>query len=188
MSDHCQKGRWQWAGGGRKELQLQTLTDSPPAEPGRDALINPGFASDLNTSAYKVLVYKTGQILTSIQPEFDENFFPYRKEELISKLDEGDNETDILSERHLILQSPHDPDAYLKVDQETFFKNLLTTATEHEKARLAVGPLDCGRQTRIKGLPDSIDPAKPPKNFRDAMLRDDSQERAAALDKEHRPC
>ena len=45
------------------------------------------FASDLNTSAYKVLVEKTGQILTSNQLEFDENFFPRRKEELISKLD-----------------------------------------------------------------------------------------------------
>ena len=58
--------------------------------------INLGFASDLNTSAYKVLIEKTGQILTSNQLEFDENFFPYRKEELISKLDEGDNEIDIL--------------------------------------------------------------------------------------------
>ena len=45
--------------------------------------------------------------------------------------------------------------------------------------------LDCGRQTRIKGLPDSIDPTKPPKNFRDAILRGDSQEWAAALDKEY---
>ena len=70
------------------------------------------------------------------------------------------------SERHLILQSPHDPNAYRKkIDQDTFFRNLLATATEREKARLAVGPLDCGRQTRIKGLPDSIDPTKPPKNF-----------------------
>ena len=175
-------------------------------------VINLGFASDLNTSAYKVLVEKTGQILTSNQLEFDENFFPRRKEELISKLDEGDSEIDILykasapirwlnyspdlqlatfkkvnmgSERNLILQSPHDPNAYLKIDQDTFFRNLLATATEHEKARMAVGTLDCGIQTRIRGLPDSIDPTKPPKNFRDAMLREDSQEWAAALDKEY---
>ena len=59
-------------------------------------VINLGIASDLNKSAYKVLVEKTGQILTSNQREFDENFFPYRKVELISKLDEGDNEIDIL--------------------------------------------------------------------------------------------
>jgi hypothetical protein len=80
------------------------------------------------------------------------------------------------SERHLILQSPHDPNTYIKIDQETFFKNLLTTTTEHEKARLAVGSLNRGNQTRIKGLPDSIDPTKPPENFLDAMLREDSQE------------
>ena len=51
-------------------------------------VINLGFASDLNTSSYKVLVEKTCQILTSNQLEFDEKFFPYRKEEMISRLDE----------------------------------------------------------------------------------------------------
>ena len=106
-------------------------------------VINLGFTSDLNTSAYKVLVEKTGQILSSNQLEFDEGFFPYRKEELIAKLAEMDDEIDILykasapirwidydpslrlgtfkkvdmgSDRHLILQSPSDPNAYLKVE------------------------------------------------------------------------
>ena len=96
-------------------------------------VINLGFASDLNTSSYKVAVEKTGQILTTNQLEFDEGFFPYRKEELIAKLAEMDDEIDILykasapirwmdydpslplgtfkkvdmgSDRHLILQSP----------------------------------------------------------------------------------
>jgi hypothetical protein len=38
---------------------------------------------------------------------------------------------------------------------------------------------------RIKGLPGNIDPTKPPKNFRDAMSREDSQEWAEAYDAEH---
>ena len=46
-------------------------------------------------------------------------------------------------------------------------------------------PLGSAGQTRVKGLPDSIDPSKPPKNFRDAMLREDCQEWAEALNKEY---
>ena len=37
----------------------------------------------------------------------------------------------------------------------------------------------------MKGLPDSIDPNKPPRNFRDAMRREDRQEWAKAYDKEY---
>ena len=175
-------------------------------------VINLGFASDLNTSAYKVLVEKTGQILSSNQLEFDEGFFPYRKEELIAKLAEMDDEIDILykasapirwidydpslrlgtfkkvdmgSDRHLILQSPSDPNAYLKVDQETFFKNLLATTSVHEKALMVATPLDSASLSKVKGLPDSIDSSRPPKNFRDAMLREDCQEWAEALNKEY---
>ncbi len=43
-------------------------------------VVNLGFASDLNTSAYKVLVKATGQILTSDQLEF-ETFLPFPEEE-----------------------------------------------------------------------------------------------------------
>ena len=43
-------------------------------------VINLGFASDLNTSAYKVLVPTMGQVLTSNQLVFDESFFQYQKE------------------------------------------------------------------------------------------------------------
>ena len=50
-------------------------------EKGRTApraveVINLGFVSDLNTSSYKVVVEKTGHILTSNKLEFDEVFFP----------------------------------------------------------------------------------------------------------------
>ena len=50
---------------------------------------------------------------------------------------------------------------------------------------MAVAPLDSARLTRVKGLPDSIDSSKPPKNFRDAMLREDCQEWEEALNKEY---
>jgi hypothetical protein len=92
---------------------------------------------------------------------------------------------DMGSDSHLILQSSTDPNACLKIDQETFFKIVLATTTVHEKATVVVGPLDKGRQTKIKGLPDYIDASKPPKNFQDAMLWADCQEWAEALNKEY---
>ncbi len=35
----------------------------------------------------------------------------------------------------------------MKVDQKTFFKNLLATTTVHEKARMVVGPLGSAKLT-----------------------------------------
>jgi hypothetical protein len=59
--------------------------------------INFGFATDLNTSAYKIFSPSTGLVLLSNQLVFDESFFPYRKEELVLKhKDEGDDRIDIL--------------------------------------------------------------------------------------------
>ncbi len=39
--------------------------------------------------------------------------------------------------------------------------------------------------SRVNGLPDSIDPNKPPRSYRDAMQREDLQELAQAYDKEY---
>ena len=39
--------------------------------------------------------------------------------------------------------------------------------------------------SRVMGLPDSIDPNKPLRNYRDAMQREDQQEWAEAYDKEY---
>ncbi len=39
--------------------------------------------------------------------------------------------------------------------------------------------------SKLKGLPDFIDPNKPPRNYRDAMQREDQQEWAEAYDKEY---
>ena len=70
-------------------------------EKGKDApraveAINLGFASDRNTSASKLYIPSTRQIIVTNQAVYDERFFPYRKEELIKQLDEGDDELDIL--------------------------------------------------------------------------------------------
>ncbi len=37
----------------------------------------------------------------------------------------------------IILQSPVDENAYLKIDRAEYFKNLLATTSMHEKARMA---------------------------------------------------
>jgi hypothetical protein len=79
------------------------------------------------------------------------------------------------SDRHLILQSPTEPNAYLNIDQETLFAILMATASVHQKAMMAVEPLSL---TRVKGLLDSIDQTRPPKSFQDAIMtqREDAQE------------
>jgi hypothetical protein len=118
------------------------------------------------------------------------------REEIVDKLLDVDEEIDILfkaltairwlsydpnmllgtfkrvsmgSDRHLTLQSPTEPNAFLSIDQETFFANLMATTTVHQKAMTAVGPASL---TKVKGLPDTIDPTRPPKSFRDAMQRE----------------
>ena len=48
-----------------------------------------------------------------------------------------------------------------------------------------MAPLNGGKQMRIKALQDHIDHMKPPKNFWDAMMREDCQDWAAALDEEY---
>jgi hypothetical protein len=101
-------------------------------------------------------------VTTSKQLDFNENFFPYRKEELIKQLDESDDKVNLLfkalapitwlkydpsmnlitftkmhtsmgSGRNLILQSPTDQYTFLKIEQETFFKNLLIKTTIYDK-------------------------------------------------------
>ena len=60
------------------------------------------------------------------------------------------------------------------------------------KARALVAKMNeavtCGNHDnpiRVKGLPNSIDPNKPPRNYRDAMTREDRQEWATAYMEEH---
>ena len=101
------------------------------------------------------------KLVITTQLVFDELLFQYRKKSLIKKLDEVDDEIDILfkasppitwleydtkdplimytkvhmgSGTDIVLRSPVDPNAYLKIDCDEYFKNLLLTTTMHEKA------------------------------------------------------
>ncbi len=98
------------------------------------------------------------------------------------------------NEEHYILRSKTEQDVYMKVSLDAFFQSLLqcnssellSTARgllSRMEAELVNTPV--GGPSRVKGLPDSIDPNKPPRNYRDAMMREDQQELAEACDKEY---
>ncbi len=77
-----------------------------------------------------------------------------------------------------------DENAYLKINRAEYFKNLLATSSMHEKARtISTSPGET-HSTKVKGLPNSIDPDKPPKSYKDAMSREDSAEWAVEYNKE----
>ena len=162
----------------------EELRETKKTTPRAVEVVNLGFASDLNTSAYKVDdVKRTGQILTSNQLEFDEIFFPFWKEEIVEKLMDVDEEIDIRFKasapiqrlvynpamrlvtfkrvsmglnRHLIHQSPTEPNAmaFLSIDQKTLFGNLMATTPVHQRAMMAVGSPS---PTKGKGLWETID-------------------------------
>ncbi len=80
--------------------------------------------------------------------------------------------------RNLIVVGWYYHNAYLKIEQETFFKILLAITNVHQKVRMAVGPFDNGYKTRM-------DPTRPSRSFREAMHREGAQEWAEALNKEY---
>ena len=154
----------------------------------------------------------TDKLLTTNQLVFDESFFPYRKEKFIKQIDEADNEIDILfkesspitwlaydpkeslmkytkvhmgSGSDIILRSPVNENAYLRIDRAEYFNNLLATTSMHEKARMVSSSPDEMQTTKVKGLPNSINPDKPPKSYKEAMSREDSAEWAEAYNKEY---
>ncbi len=47
--------------------------------------VNLGFATDCNTSGYKLYIKGTNKILISNQVSFDENLYPYRNSEMVSQ-------------------------------------------------------------------------------------------------------
>ena len=84
--------------------------------------------------------------------------------------------------------------AYFKDLKETRERQmeLLRKEVEADAARMAKGPgKSCAPPVpeppipRIKGLPIGIDPTKPPKNFKDAMSREDAEEWRKAYDEEY---
>ncbi len=74
----------------------------------------------------------------------------------------------------MILCLVDDPDTYTKTTQSQYFRELLG-AHRAFVASLRV----------IQGLPDTINPYKPPKNYKEAMSRPDNQECAEAYQKEY---
>ncbi len=92
---------------------------------------------------------------------------------------------------HYILRSKTEKDVYMKVSREAFFQSLLQRNSNEllSKARGLLSRMEAehvntplGGPSRVKGLPDSIDPNKPPLNYRNAMRREDRQEWAEAYD------
>ena len=88
-----------------------------------------------------------------------------------------------------VLRSIAQPDKYMKMDQGQVFKSLLDkhTAELLSKARALVARMEAEppwvgdrNSMHVKGLPDSINPKKPPRNYRDAMSREDKHELAEA--------
>ena len=77
----------------------------------------------------------------------------------------------------LILRLTKEKDTYTKVTQLQYFKDLLSVQVAF-----------VANLRTVHGLPDDIDPDRPPKNFKDAMSRPDSQEWAEAYQKEFQGC
>ncbi len=99
---------------------------------------------------------------------------------------------------HYILRSKTEQDVYMEMSREAFFQSLLQRNSNEllSKTRGTVVKNEgrtcqhsCWRTikrlTRVKGLQDSIDPNKLPRNYRDAMRREDGQEWVEAYDKEY---
>ncbi len=95
-----------------------------------------------------------------------------------------------------ILRSTLDPKVHMGVKRGDLFQSLLSKCAmemvstarayvaklEHTPAALSpAAPAD----DRVKGIPAIIDPKRPPKNFKDAMSREDRQEWAVAYDNEY---
>ena len=92
------------------------------------------------------------------------------------------------------LRSINDPDTYMKMTRESFFAALLKQNSDEMliNARVLVAKIEaevsCENKEnpiKVKGLPNSIDTSKPPRNYKDAMSREDRQEWAAAYMEEH---
>ena len=89
------------------------------------------------------------------------------------------------SDKILILKLNVEENAFLRIGREDYFKNLLATTNCHEKAQMVSIPRETLQDTKVKGRPDSIDPLKPPRNYRHAMSLPDAQAWEEACNKEY---
>ncbi len=81
----------------------------------------------------------------------------------------------------IILLSPVNENAYLKIYHAKYLRNLLAM---HKKARMVSSSPDEMLTTKVKGLQNSIDPDKPPKRYKEVMSCKDSAEWTEAYNKE----
>jgi len=149
-------------------------------------------------------------MMSSNQAQFDERIFPFRNKEMIEKY-QSDQATDILfrteSDVKWIKYNPlhisnytsvhFDPASDMMVMRVNTETNSFTQVTQlkwlRDKMALSKAVLDeqianiAGISHRaLKGLLTSINPDRPPKNYKDAMSREDKQDWAEAYDKEYR--
>jgi hypothetical protein len=138
--------------------------------------------------------------MISSQVQFDELDFPYQKQFVIDQY-KADSRTNILSripsgvtwvqydktQPSKKCQTPHyDP------ERDTFILRLVdetdtfTKTTQHQYCNdvISVQRAFVASLRVVQGLPDTIDPGKPPRNYKDAMNSPDNQEWAEAYQKE----
>ena len=145
--------------------------------------------------------------MSSNQAQFDETEFPFRNKEMIEKY-QSDQSTDILfrteSDVKWIPYNPlhisnytrvhFDPASDLMVMRVNTETNSFTRVTQLKwiQDKLALANTVIEEQTAyiagishrtLKGLPQSVDPDRQPKNYKDTMYK---QDWAEAYDKEYR--
>ena len=170
--------------------------------------INLGF--EPNTSAYTFFIPETQKLMSSNQGRFDESVFPFRKKQMVEQF-KSDNATDILfthaSDVNWIPYNKLHVADYKRVHYDSTSDIMVmrvqskdNTFTRVTQLKWCMDKLDLDKAQQeehqanfagstyrtLKGLPTSINPDRPPRNFKDAMSREDKQEWAEAFDKEYR--
>jgi hypothetical protein len=165
-----------------------------------------------NTSAWSFFIPEKNTLWSTNQAQFDEHSFPIRKTTITDNNDKFrmDSATDVLyqaatsvkwvpynklhvskySRVHydpasdlMVLQVNKLENTFVQVTQTQFNIDMLDqlkVATEEQHAYMASFnhcPLEC--------LDPSINPDRPPKNFKDAMSRSDLEDWGAAMNKEY---
>ena len=170
--------------------------------------INLGF--EPNTSAYTFFIPEKNTLMSSNQAQFDEGVFPFRKKKVVEQY-QSDNSTDILycspldvkwipyNKLHIsnytrvhydstsdvmVMRVNTENNSYTRVTQKQWLMDKLdlTKAVFEEQQANFAGVT----HHTLKGLPPSIDPDRPPRNYKDAMSREDRQEWGEAFTKEYR--
>ena len=142
--------------------------------------------------------------MTSNQAKFDEYCFPFRNQKMVEKY-QSDNSTDILyktpsdvnwipyNRLHIanytrvhydsasdvmVMRVNTEANTYTQVTQRQWLMDKLDL--EKERIEEVEAHFAGVSHRTLKGLPPSIDPDRPPKNYKDAMSREDKQEWAEA--------